>query len=1356
MTCASDAECPSDARCNPLTNACDFNVGNAAPAVAIRQLGPVAGRAATTVAIAIDALDFNAPPVGTDTVAFTLEYSRDGSTWCEATIDGAPGAVGAETTTLGIVWDALADAQRVAAADPCALATSDIAASPEDGAPPTTVLAFADTVQVRITAVDSGIPPARNTTVSPVFAIGNDTPLLAVIDDGASLRQASPFEYTLTDSSLDESRIEVQFRIEGVVPESPWYTARVRGSTDGVVADAAGAATNRLLVWNADAPLPADTTTPGGIGHVNRQVTLRARAVESALAQVTTYGAWSTLTALVFNQTPPVVGGLEVSAVEPDYVSTLVFVGYEVVDAESDLVDIAVEYSLDGGSVWSRATPYPIVQHSGTLDVASKQSSPDRHTFVWNAGADVTDPVDGVRLRVIAADDGGNSEAAFATVPIPVGNVSSAQTTDFLDPILATYTYLSNDSNSREGTLMTTGDVTGDGREDCVVWAGNSLEFFPGIAGGGFGARTNFAQSDGNSRALVTADLNNDGRADILAHNDQDGLVIGLGGAAGPTYSTVASDSTTIALLAVGDYDGDGKLDVAINGNQSVMFRRGNGAGAVGAVENLVESGDIYGMTAGDFDGDGYTDIAYAVATGSGFGDVIKPTFVEVRVRYGAQTGSPPLRAGYDVVASGLGVNDDGFSYRSAILAAGDFRGDGKAELAFVDLRQLNLSRLRLFAREGGWYILDTIIDNMPPMRRMVFRAGPPAQVVLGNTTTAMAFGWNTTVARWRRLSGTIGAANDMVIDDRNGDGQPDILVAAPTLLTARVHASGHGAPSFPGDPAAKFIFVVPDRNALSLAADFDGDGLSDVWTMDARYTSNHVVAVFRGTSQRDVADGNIEVFGTPTFMVPNNTVLAGASDYLAVGDVNGDDAPDVVLSTDSNGNYYVTAGAAPNTFTPAAFVSSGQPGGPVVLGDFDGDGRDDALNWQSYEGVHYARGPAGSVTSWQAAPLAIDSATAAGDVDGDGVDDVVAANNSAGQVSVYFGGAGGVSAACSTAVPASADVLSMVVGDVAGRGANQVVALTASNIHVWTVGRCSYSTPITSTISVAINDNARLIDIDGDGVLDLLGETFTATAYVAGGNVVGGKPTGTFAPAVAIRSDLESLAFGDLNRDGIADLFAASSDDRLRVFVNHRYQVLPPWHQNLTTANVVGGAPRAVDRFGDPWGLPIAARPTVDREPVMHAARDLRSDFATRLRRSGVTVPATATAISLAWELSGHLASDTTSGGTGGQVHVRPATDRELIVSFPIYDAVVGDPASMLVYARIVAEYETSGSGALLQTADGRTQWRAVDTFIAVTPDADGNLATGTGPRFVYDAGTRTIRVATDSLGVFRAYATP
>jgi disulfide bond formation protein DsbB len=233
---------------------------------------------------------------------------------------------------------------------------------------------------------------------------------------------------------------------------------------------------------------------------------------------------------------------------------------------------------------------------------------------------------------------------------------------------------------------------------------------------GGFGSTSTAVSS-----AAVRADFNGDSRADLAIgaprENDASGVVHVLyGSSTGLTASGSqlwSQDSPGIAgvaepfdqfgwALATGDFNGDGRTDLAVGaysendfaGVVQVLYGSPTGLTAAGSqlwsqdspgIAGTAEVGDEFGvaLAAGDFNGDSRADLGIG-APGENDRGV-------VQVLYGSPSGLTGTGSQlWSQGSSGLGgLAESGDSFGSA-LAAGDFNGDGRADLAASALGENN------------------------------------------------------------------------------------------------------------------------------------------------------------------------------------------------------------------------------------------------------------------------------------------------------------------------------------------------------------------------------------------------------------------------------------------------------------------------------------------------------------------------------------------------------------------------------------------------------------------------------------------------------------------------------------------
>jgi FG-GAP-like repeat/Bacterial Ig-like domain len=122
---------------------------------------------------------------------------------------------------------------------------------------------------------------------------------------------------------------------------------------------------------------------------------------------------------------------------------------------------------------------------------------------------------------------------------------------------------------------LAVGDVDGDGRSDVVATGfpadATVVAVMRGLAGGGFAPAQLYASAAG-AFGIAVADINSDGRGDVLVHHEGGSLGVYLQGASGSLeperlFETIGRDIFDGRSLLVADVDGDGRRDVVDQGD---------------------------------------------------------------------------------------------------------------------------------------------------------------------------------------------------------------------------------------------------------------------------------------------------------------------------------------------------------------------------------------------------------------------------------------------------------------------------------------------------------------------------------------------------------------------------------------------------------------------------------------------------------------------------------------------------------------------------------------------------------------------------------------------------------------------
>lgn len=276
-----------------------------------------------------------------------------------------------------------------------------------------------------------------------------------------------------------------------------------------------------------------------------------------------------------------------------------------------------------------------------------------------------------------------------------------------------------------------------------------------------------------------------------------------------------------------------------------------------------------------------------------------------------------------------------------------------------------------------------------------------------------------------------------------------------------------------------------------------------------------------------------------------NGLYNAGTRPFdVAVGDVNGDGAPDVVSCSGATVSVLINRYQPGDTFVtlaPAVFYGAGADSRGVALGDVTGDGVLDLIS-AGYAadqlGVHPGNGDGtfGAIVGHAAGdgPRLI----ATGDFNGDGRLDAACTNVSSNDVSIYLNTGAGLGTQARRSVSTAPSVIH--AGDLDGDDDLDLAILhTGSDRVSFLINNGAGTFALGPLVTVGDNPtDMRLADIEGDGDLDVITADRDAQAL----SFVKNNGAGVFTRTVAAAPSTPTrLGVADINDDGAPDLLVTS-----------------------------------------------------------------------------------------------------------------------------------------------------------------------------------------------------------------------
>jgi hypothetical protein len=454
----------------------------------------------------------------------------------------------------------------------------------------------------------------------------------------------------------------------------------------------------------------------------------------------------------------------------------------------------------------------------------------------------------------------------------------------------ADVTITGESTNNDFGYALTMGDLNADGKADLVVggvryssFTGRAYIFYndgsiPTTAATADVTITGEATSNSLGTALVTSDMNADGKVDLVTS----GYLVATG--RGRIYMYTFNDKVVTGSdanayfgydLMGGDFNSDGRVDLVVgaygystNTGRAYIFYNGSSATTLSGADVVITgetTSNYFGLSigTGDLNADGKVDLIvgsyqYSSSTGR--------TYVFYNGSIITENAS-----GADVIITG-----ESSSYFGISFATGDLNADGKIDLVVGgQLYTTSTGRAYIFYNDGS-----------------IPTTAATADVVITGETTSNYFG------------------RGLDIGDFNADGKQDLAVGSfgYSSSTGRTYVFYNGSIITENASGADVIITGESNSQMGrsiTSGDFNADGREDIAVGAEMYSSN------TGRAYIFYNDGSI-----PTAASSADVTITGeaTNNYFAYtlrsGDLNADGKTDVIVGaygySSSTGRVYV------------------------------------------------------------------------------------------------------------------------------------------------------------------------------------------------------------------------------------------------------------------------------------------------------------------------------------------------------------------------------------------------------------------------------------------------------------------
>ena len=467
-------------------------------------------------------------------------------------------------------------------------------------------------------------------------------------------------------------------------------------------------------------------------------------------------------------------------------------------------------------------------------------------------------------------------------------------------------------------------------------------------------------------------------------------------------------------------------------------------------------------------------------------------------------------------------------------IVAGDFNGDGNLDLALANSASNTISVL-LGNGDGTFRAKVDYAAGAQPQGLAVGDFNGDGKLDLAVTDS----GSNAIGILLGNGDGTFGAETEfktgvnpvsVAVGDFNGDGKPDLAVANGNNNDVVSILLGNGDGSFQG----QLEYATGGTPVAIVIEDFNGDGKLDLATADQ---TGNAASVLLGKG-----DGSF---------LPHTDYAVGLSPTsIAVADFRVDGRVDLAVTNGDGNTVSVLLGNGDGTFQPRVDVGTGNIPSAVVAADLNGDGKPDLAVANSVRSSVSTILGNGDGSFQTRVDYAVDTgadphSVAVADFNGDGRLDLAVVDSGDNAITVLLGnGDGSFEAGVDYSTGTQTNPYAVVVGDFNGDGKPDLAVADYNSNGVGILvgnGDGTFRAPTnfptaTSPCSIAVGD------FNGDRKPDLVVTDFNSNTV----SVLIGNGDGTFKAHVDYRTGNNpvSVALGDFNGDGYLDLVVVNESD--------------------------------------------------------------------------------------------------------------------------------------------------------------------------------------------------------------------